>query len=561
MQEAAPNRQDELRKLEGANHSLVGEARLLLAIAATVVVLIRPSHIAPSLLPAVLFAYAVYAALSMTANSGQTGEARKRAYWIDAACYLLAAGLSGGFASDLFVFLLFPVVVASFQGGFRRGARVAATCAASFAGVGALDAWLDPAVDLHALSLWPIAVLLIAGLVLARWGNSEFTLMRRLAFLNDLNDLASPRFNFEHAMGRLAETLRAYHRADACVAVMRDPQSEGYLLCEVDGARRENSVRGERIDNEVAEPLLRALPDLGFIYGQRDRVWQRTVAVGYDRASLERRPSDPAALEELANLLEARSFITVPIYLRHRPIGRLYVISRRVRYVASDLRFLFQAVGHAALAIENIQLIDRLASEVATQERQRISRDLHDGTIQPYIGLKLALEALRHQVPADTPFAAEVDDLTRMANEGIAELRRYVAGLRGGDAGSYEESLLGAVHRQAQKFSEFHGIEVQVEADSDVRLKKAVFHEVMQIVREGLANIRRHTSARRALLGLRDKGDRLVVEFINEGGPDADAKRIFFPRSLNERAADLGGRVEVEHRDDGQTRVAVAIPL
>ena len=58
-----------------------------------------------------------------------------------------------------------------------------------------------------------------------------------------------------------------------------------------------------------------------------------------------------------------------------------------------------------------------------------------------------------------------------MAGEGIAELRRYVAGLREQGPRTARESLLVAVRRQAEKFTEFYGIDVKVVADSDVRVK------------------------------------------------------------------------------------------
>ena len=97
-------------------------------------------------------------------------------------------------------------------------------------------------------------------------------------------------------------------------------------------------------------------------------------------------------------------------------------------------------------------------------------------------------------------------------------------------------------------------------ADGDVHLKDALFEEVTNIVREGLANIRRHTSALRAVVNLRDLGDRLLVQFVNDA-PGRKVTRPFFPRSLNERARDLGGRVDVEYREDGWTSVAVEIPV
>ena len=113
-----------------------------------------------------------------------------------------------------------------------------------------------------------------------------------------------------------------------------------------------------------------------------------------------------------------------------------------------------------------------------------------------------------------------------MAGEGIAELRRYVAGLREQGPRTARESLLVAVRRQAEKFTEFYGIDVKAwQTASGV---EAMFHEVMNIVREGLANIRRHTSAQR-LVNLRDEGARLVVEFINDRAPDPNAKQASSP--------------------------------
>jgi signal transduction histidine kinase len=561
MQQEAAGHQGKLRRLEEANHRFLGEARLGVAIAAMVVILIDPSGSAPYTQFGVLLPYGAYSAVLMLRTRDQrAGADLKHAHWVDAVCFLLVVGLSSGITSKLFPFLLFPVLVASLESGLRRGVIAAVACALLLACVGALRAWLDPGARFWDLSLWPVAVLLLTSLLVARWGNSEFTLRRRLAFLNDLNALASPRYNPDHAMRALAEMLRTYHRADSCIVVMADVQSDGYLLWEAN-AERVPRIHGERISKELAEPLLGSSPELAMVYSRRRRLWQRAVIGGYDRISLEPRPSDRAALEQLANLLETDSFITMPVYFRHRPIGRLYATSRRFRYVRADLRFLQQVVGQAALAVENIQLLDRLASDIATQERQKISRDLHDGTIQPYIGLKLGLEALRRGIPDRTPLAAEVDDLTRMAGEGITELRRYVAGLREQAPKASRESLLVAVRRQAEKFTEFYGINVEVMADGDVQLKEPLLREVMNIIREGLANIRRHTSALRAVVNLREEGDRLVVQFVNDAPPGRKATRPFFPRSLNERAKELGGRVDVEHREDGWTSVAVEIPV
>jgi signal transduction histidine kinase len=540
---------------------LLGEARLGVAFAAMVMVLTDPSNPSFHAQLGVLLSYVAYAAVLMLWADGESaGTAWKHAHWVDAACYLLVVGLEGGITSTLFLFLLFPILVASLQAGLLRGVIVAFACVLSFAGIGAFRAWLDPALRLWDLSLWPIAVLLLMGLLAVRWGNAGFAVWRRLAFLNDLNALSNPRSTRYHATKMLAEMVRAHYRADACIAIVTDAQSDGYLLLDTSVERQNARIQGERISKELVEPLLGPSPELAIVYRRR-RLWQRTAAGAYDRATLDPRPADRAGLDQIANLLETDSFITMPVYCRYRPIGRLYVTSRRLRYVQSDLRFLQQIIAQAGPMIENFDLLDRLTSNVALQERRKISRDLHDGTIQPYIGLKMGLEALRRGIPDGTPLAVEVDDLTRMAGEGITELRRYVAGLRKQGQKTNGESLAAAVRCQADKFTEFYGIPVQVVAEGDLELREPLLQEVMNIVREGLANIRRHTSAMRASVSLREQGDRLVVKFVNDAPRGAHACRAFVPRSLNERARELGGRVDVERREDGWTSVAVEIPV
>jgi DNA-binding CsgD family transcriptional regulator len=128
---------------------------------------------------------------------------------------------------------------------------------------------------------------------------------------------------------------------------------------------------------------------------------------------------------------------------------------------------------------------------VAFQERRRISRDLHDSAVQPYIGL---------------------------------ELRQYDVNLKKAEA---HRQLVTAVRTQAKKFAEFHRIDAQVIAQTDIPLQ----NEVMHIAREGLSNIRRHTCAERATINLREAQGHLFLELISDKAPQA-AKRKFCPRQL-----------------------------
>jgi signal transduction histidine kinase len=339
-----------------------------------------------------------------------------------------------------------------------------------------------------------------------------------------------------------------------CLIVMDNARSGAPRLYRSDSPSAKTGPGG-RIDLQLASCLLE-LPEQAVLYNRRGLMRQTPSCSAYDRATLEATPASAAPLAALANLLEVDSFVSVPLRSHGQLLGRVHVASRGARYDASDLRLLAQLLTHAGVMIENLQLVDRLAVEVAARERRRISRDLHDGTIQPYIGLKLGLEALRRNLPADSA-AREVDELIDMAADSIAQLRHYVGSLERGAPCGQGGALLPAVRRQARKFSEHYGIGANVVAESEISVTGKVYDDVILIVREGLSNIRRHTNAQSATVKLYATASQLRVELINDRGGAPD----FFPRSIGERARELGGGVKVEQREGRHTAVVVELPL
>jgi signal transduction histidine kinase len=264
-------------------------------------------------------------------------------------------------------------------------------------------------------------------------------------------------------------------------------------------------------------------------------------------------------LSEITGLLEGNSYVSVPLRAQNRHVGRLFLV-RAQQFSHSELLCLVQAASHAALLLDNVRLVDELTSTVASEERRRISRDLHDGAIQPYLGLKLGLEALR-RVAGEGRLAQQLDELVAMAGDGIEELRRYVGALKVEPAAGEARSVLPAIRQQAEKFSRFYGIEAEVVADGDIEVTEAMCGEIVNIVREGLANIRRHTSAERATISLHAECGRLLLQFINDERTGRMNAEDFLPKSIAERARELGGRVNVYRLDGGLTAVAVEIPI
>ena len=346
----------------------------------------------------------------------------------------------------------------------------------------------------------------------------------------------------------LCEMFRASLRADVCVIALTgdEPQSAGQLhMANGGGAHSPRALSARLLVRASDGPATYMRPDVRGTDGQVD--------AGVGSAEARRR------LAALAGILRMSSMITVSLSDGDRCIGRLYVGSNKKRYSSRDILPISRGARYACSLIASIRVAETLAKEAASQERRRISRDLHDSAMQPYIALKLGLEAMQRRFRG-TPLAGELDELIKIANDGIGELRQYVVNLKNAAARKQLTSLLSAVRAQAKKFTEFYNIDAQVIAPTEISVSAPLHNDVIQIVREGLSNIRRHTAADRATINLREQQGRLFVELINDNARPA-AKNEFYPRSIGERATERGGRVRVRRGAGGRTVVAVELPL
>ncbi|HYM26439.1 MAG TPA: histidine kinase, partial [Vicinamibacterales bacterium] len=207
--------------------------------------------------------------------------------------------------------------------------------------------------------------------------------------------------------------------------------------------------------------------------------------------------------------------------------------------------------------IESIRLVDQLAANAANAERERIGRDLHDSVVQSYIGLELGLRGIQNKLQRDIGPVSEIDRLIDLARAGAVSVRDVVSGLKEGNRsrGPLAESLA----RYIETFQQVTGIGVRLTVEPDLKLSERVAGEVFHICIEGLSNIRRHTTATQAALGiLSAKGD--VVVRIEDVGADRTPPD-FTPKSIDARVASLGGRVTVSRGSPGGSIITAEIPL
>ena len=551
----------ELARIETAQARLISHARLGLSFVALSIVLLQPSRPELIIALAVLLLYGASNLFRWCRFKANGLRPKVQSLpWMDFLSYAIAIEASGGPASPLLTFILFPVAVVAFERGPTMGVRAAVTCAALFAGMSVfLESVAPDEVDVPVPAIVTSFLFLVGALLLALWGRAEVGLMRRLALLSDVTRLFGPCTSLGHTVSRLSHLLRSAFGAEQSLIVIACRDAGEWRLCRsfeegatpAGGGNATLNLRDLFRAQREGEPVASAeygpgLPDAAMAA-------EKLLSMGA-------RDADRLVLAEIARLLEGKSYVSLPLKAQNRHVGRLVLVSRGRGFSRAEILCLVQTASHAALLIDNVRLVDELTSTVASDERKRISRDLHDGAIQPYIGLKLGLEALR-RVAGEGRFTRQLDELITMAGDGVEELRRYVRGLKGNAHVGEARSVLPAIRQQAEKFSKFYGIEAEVVADADIEMTDAMCGEIVNIVREGLANIRRHTSAEKATISLHAECGMLLLEFINDESTGRITPEDFLPRSIAERARELGGSVNVYCREGGLTAVAVEIPF
>ena len=125
--------------IQAVDDRMIGLVRLLLALAALVIIFVDPhepdKNVALTYLSLVL--YTVYsAAVYALSLRRDVRRPRRRLHWVDVACYLILISLSSGTNSVYFFFFFFAVIVASFRFGFPEGMRVTVASAVLFSVIG-----------------------------------------------------------------------------------------------------------------------------------------------------------------------------------------------------------------------------------------------------------------------------------------------------------------------------------------------------------------------------------------------------------------------------------------
>jgi signal transduction histidine kinase len=206
----------------------------------------------------------------------------------------------------------------------------------------------------------------------------------------------------------------------------------------------------------------------------------------------------------------------------------------------------------------------------ATEERNRLARELHDSVCQTLFSMTLqsrALELAAQQTCRDTDgrIVGGLAELRELTQSVLTEVRALIFQLR--PAALHEEGLAAAVQRHAAVVAARGGVDIRVHAPTErLLLDEPVEHELFRIVQEALHNSLKHADPHRIDIRLnQDVGPagRLTVEIADDGvGFDTRASRPghIGLETMRERAKRLGGQLTVDSSPAGSTTVRAVLP-
>ncbi len=191
--------------------------------------------------------------------------------------------------------------------------------------------------------------------------------------------------------------------------------------------------------------------------------------------------------------------------------------------------------------------------DALARERARIARELHDGIATDLAGaislFKVYMEGRKGQPDQTLKNVFEImERLLKHVREALADLRPPPIS---------PDGLVGDLRQQADEFSRLYGIRVELSTNGTEDLLSAHQREVVvQVVREALTNVRRHSGSSICRVKMAFDARPFLIEVSDEGrGILAGGSEGYGLVGMRERAAGIGGRLEVVSTEGRGTTV------
>jgi two-component system nitrate/nitrite sensor histidine kinase NarX len=276
--------------------------------------------------------------------------------------------------------------------------------------------------------------------------------------------------------------------------------------------------------------------------------------------------SGPAA----AALLAAgfHSLAIIPLKSKNSTLGIFGLLSFKPDCFKPTEAKLFSNISSLiSAAIENARRYEKVQAMAVAEERDRISRELHDGLAQ-VLGFVITRSQATRQILRKISVANDyLVELENVAQDIYTDTREDILGLRTAISG--DRDMVSAMREYLKRFSQMHGIKTSLEVGDQIipSLSPQVELQAIRIMQEALSNIRKHAEATQVWVKF-TAGTSQVALVVEDDGKGFDINKLrqddfskFGIRTSRERAESIHSKLDIESSPEHGTKVTLSIPL
>jgi len=245
-----------------------------------------------------------------------------------------------------------------------------------------------------------------------------------------------------------------------------------------------------------------------------------------------------------------------------KPVGGI----GEIRHLQAELILMAQKVKAAQ---QNLRSYLNAITAGQEDERRRLARELHDGTVQSLVALDQRAQLIQLVLKGGPPEAAErLAELRRMTTSLIEEVRRVIRALRP----NYLEDLglLPAIEMLTRDVHSTANIQVTFSTEGQPRrLPPGQEIAIYRIVQEALNNAARYASAQMVNVSAMFDSTEFIIRVHDDGQGFTAPERVsdlvasghYGLMGMQERAELIGARLIIQSAPSAGTTIELRLPL
>lgn len=246
--------------------------------------------------------------------------------------------------------------------------------------------------------------------------------------------------------------------------------------------------------------------------------------------------------------------ICIPIIGTQRSLGHLILQNKHSErlYDKEDIKLLSIIAAQLAMTIEAL-----MAREEQEREKEKISREIHDGLGSTFSKAKLLINNIKLNG------SKEIGELENIIDDGLKDMREFLWAVEQGE--NTLNDVVFYIQDKIKHLKNIIDIEIQTDIDNgDIIISPNIKLTIVRIAQEAITNITKHAQATKINITFTQRDHRLTIKIADNGkGFDTEttACRNYGLRNMKRRCAEIGGQLEVVSVPGEGTEIKAAIKL